>query len=92
MYKAFALAGYSKQEVDKRFGGMIRAFSYGAPPHGGIAPGLDRLLFLLLDLPSIRDIYAFPKDSKAKDLMMNAPSPVTPQQLKDLHITLDLDT
>lgn len=91
MYKAFALAGYSKQEVDKRFGGMIRAFSYGAPPHGGIAPGLDRLLFLLLDLPSIRDIYAFPKDSKAKDLMMNAPSAVTPQQLKDLHITLDLD-
>ena len=91
MYKAFGLAGYSKEDVDKKFGGMIRAFSYGAPPHGGIAPGLDRLLFLLLDLPSIRDIYAFPKDSKAKDLMMNAPSVVTTEQLKDLHITLDLD-
>lgn len=91
MYKAFAIAGYSRAQVDKKFGGMIRAFSYGAPPHGGIAPGVDRLLFLLLNLPSIRDIYAFPKDSKAKDLMMNAPSPVTPQQLRDLHITVDLD-
>ena len=91
MYKAFAIAGYSKKEVDNKFGGMIKAFEYGAPPHGGLAPGLDRLLFLLLDLPSIRDIYAFPKDSKARDLLMNAPSKVSNQQLKELKLKIELD-
>ncbi len=84
MYKAFAIAGYSKAEVDKKFGAMIRAFEYGAPPHGGIAPGLDRLLMILLDLDSIRDIYAFPKDGQARDVMMDSPSEVNEKQLKEL--------
>lgn len=86
MYQAFGIAGYSKKEVDDKFGGMIRAFQYGAPPHGGFAPGLDRLFYLLMDLPSIRDIHAFPKDSQARDLMMGSPSTISTQQLKELHI------
>jgi len=89
MYKAFGLAGYSKEEVDARFGGMIRAFEYGAPPHGGFAPGIDRLLFVLRDETNIREIYAFPKDSKGRDLMMGAPSPVKEDQLADLHIEVE---
>ena len=91
MYKAFALAGYTKEEVDAKFGAMIRAFAYGAPPHGGFAPGIDRLFFLLMDLPNVRDVQAFPKDAKARDLMMGSPSPVSEKQLKELHISLDLD-
>ena len=86
MYKAFAVAGYNKEQVDKKFGGMIRAFEYGAPPHAGIAPGLDRLMMVLFDLDSIRDIYAFPKDGAARDVMMDSPSEVDEKQLKDLHI------
>jgi aspartyl-tRNA synthetase len=88
MYKAFEIAGYSKEQVDSKFGGMIRAFEYGAPPHGGCAPGLDRLMMVLWECESIRDIYAFPKNGKAQDVMMNAPSVVDPKQLKDLHIKL----
>jgi len=88
MYKAFALAGYTKKEVDKKFGHMIRAFAYGAPPHGGFAPGLDRLLMILLDCESIRDIYAFPKDGSARDVMMDSPSEVSEKQLKDLGIKI----
>lgn len=84
MYKAFAIAGYTKEEVDKKFGHMIRAFEYGAPPHGGFAPGLDRLMMVLFDLDSIRDIYAFPKDGQARDVMLDSPSEVSDQQLKDL--------
>lgn len=90
MYRAFAIAGYSKEEVDKKFGGMINAFQYGAPPHGGFAPGIDRLLMVLWEEPNIREIYAFPKSGKAQDLMMNTPSQVSVEQLKDLHIKLDL--
>lgn len=90
MYKAFALAGYTKTEVDKKFGALIHAFAFGAPPHGGSAPGIDRLLMVLWDLPSIRDIYAFPKNGRAQDVLMNAPSAVSPGQLKDLHIRLDV--
>lgn len=86
MYKAFEIAGYSKEEVDQKFGAMIRAFEYGAPPHGGCAPGIDRLMMVLWEFPSIRDIYAFPKNGKAQDAMMNAPSPVMDKQLKELHI------
>ncbi|NIA18399.1 MAG: aspartate--tRNA ligase [Actinobacteria bacterium] len=86
MYKAFEIAGYSKEEVDKKFSAMIRAFEYGAPPHGGIAPGLDRLLMILLGLDSIRDIYAFPKDGQARDVMMDSPNEVSEQQLKDLRL------
>jgi len=88
MYKAFALAGYTKKEVDKKFGHMIRAFAYGAPPHGGFAPGLDRLLMILLDCESIRDIYAFPKDGNARDVMMDSPSEVSEKQLKELGIKI----
>jgi aspartyl-tRNA synthetase len=89
MYKAFEIAGYKKEEVDAKFGAMIRAFEYGAPPHGGIAPGLDRLLMILFDCDSIRDIYAFPKDGQARDAMMDSPAEVTPKQLKELHLKID---
>ncbi len=88
MYKAFTIAGYSKKEVDKKFGHMIRAFQYGTPPHGGFAPGLDRILMILWDLPSIRDNYAFPKDGQARDVMMNTPSEINEKQLKDLGLKI----
>ncbi len=86
MYKAFEIAGYTKDDVDKKFGGMIKAFQYGAPPHGGCAPGIDRLMMMLWEFPSIRDIYAFPKNGKAQDIMMGAPSMVMDKQLKELGI------
>ncbi len=88
MYKAFAIAGYNKAEVNKRFGAMIRAFEYGAPPHGGNAPGIDRILMVLNDYDSIRDIYAFPKDGRGRDLMMDSPAPIDDAQLRDLGIKL----
>jgi len=89
MYKAFEIAGYTKKQVDDKFGHMIDAFQYGAPPHAGFAPGLDRLLMVLWECPSIRDIYAFPKNGRAEDVMMSAPSEVDEKQLKDLQIKLD---
>jgi aspartyl-tRNA synthetase len=82
MYKAFEIAGYSKDEVKKRFGAMIKAFEYGAPPHGGNAPGLDRILMVLNDWDSIRDIYAFPKDGAGRDVMTDSPAEVDEWQLK----------
>lgn len=88
MYKAFAIAGYAKDEVDQKFGGMIRAFRYGAPPHGGIAPGIDRMVMLLSGAPNIREVIAFPMNQQAQDLMMGAPSPVTAKQLRELHIQI----
>ncbi len=88
MYQAFAIAGYRKEEVDHKFGAMINAFSYGAPPHGGNAPGIDRILMVLNDWNSIRDIYAFPKDGQGRDLMTNSPSEVSQSQLDDLNISL----
>ncbi|HBI97069.1 MAG: Aspartate-tRNA ligase [Candidatus Falkowbacteria bacterium GW2011_GWC2_38_22] len=88
MYKAFAIAGYGKEEVEKRFGAMLRAFEFGAPPHGGNAPGIDRILMVLQNLDSIRDIYAFPKDGKGKDLMMDSPSEVEEKQLRDVHVKI----
>ncbi|MFH0819610.1 MAG: aspartate--tRNA ligase [bacterium] len=91
MYKAFEIAGYTKEEVDKKFGHMINAFSYGAPPHGGLAPGIDRLMMILWDCESIRDIYAFPKDGQARDVMLNVPAEVDPKQLKELRIKIDLE-
>lgn len=91
MYQAFKIAGYSRLEVDKKFGAMIRAFEFGAPPHGGNAPGLDRILMVLRDLDSIRDIYAFPKDGKGKDLMTNSPSEVEEKQLRELYIKVKKD-
>ncbi len=86
MYKAFELAGYTKEEVDSKFAGLINAFKYGAPPHGGIAPGVDRMIMLLADEPNIREVIAFPMNQKAQDLMMKAPCPVTERQLKELHL------
>lgn len=86
MYKAFEIAGYTKKEVDQRFGALIEAFQYGTPPHGGNAPGIDRILMVLHDLDSIREIYAFPKDGQGRDLMMDSPATTTEKQLKDLHI------
>lgn len=88
MYEAFRIAGYDRSEVDRRFGAMINAFCYGAPPHGGNAPGLDRLLMVLNDWDSIRDIYAFPKDGQGRDLMSDSPGEVYPQQLDELSIAI----
>jgi len=90
MYKAFLIAGYSAEEVESRFGGMLKAFRYGAPPHGGSAPGIDRIVMLLADTPNIREIVAFPMNQQAEDLLMQAPAPVPPERLKELHIRLDL--
>ena len=89
MYKAFEIAGYDHSVVDNKFGGMISAFKFGAPPHAGCAPGIDRTVMLLLDEPIIRDVILFPLNGKAQDLMMQAPNTVTEQQLKDLHIKID---
>jgi aspartyl-tRNA synthetase len=88
MYKAFEIAGYSQAEVDTNFSGMIEAFKLGAPPHGGSAPGIDRIVMLLADEPNIREVIAFPLNQRAQDLMMGAPSPVGPRQLRDVHIRL----
>lgn len=88
MYKAFAIAGYSEEEVDKRFGGMIRAFKFGAPPHGGIAPGIDRMVMLLAETNNIREIIAFPLNQQAEDLLTNAPNYVEDKALKELNVML----
>jgi aspartyl-tRNA synthetase len=90
MEKAFAIAGYSKEELEKRFGGMLRALQYGAPPHGGIAPGIDRMVMLLCGEDNLRQVVMFPMNQQAEDLLMGAPSEVTPKQLKELHIKLDV--
>jgi aspartyl-tRNA synthetase len=86
MYKAFEIAGYDPQTVDAKFGGMVNAFKLGAPPHGGIAPGIDRMVMLLAGKSNIREVIAFPMNQKAQDLMMNAPSEVSERQLRELHI------
>ncbi len=88
MYKAFEIAGYSQADVDRDFAGMINAFKFGAPPHGGSAPGVDRIVMLLADEPNIREVVLFPMNQKAEDLMMNAPSEVSPKQLRELGIKL----
>ncbi|MET7795842.1 aspartate--tRNA ligase [Streptomyces decoyicus] len=88
MYKAFAIAGYDKDTVEAEFGGMLRAFKFGAPPHGGIAPGVDRIVMLLADEPNIRETIAFPLNGNAQDLLMGAPSEVDEARLKELHLSL----
>ena len=88
MYKLFSIAGYDKKQVDKKFSGMINALSYGAPPHGGIAPGIDRMVMLLADEKNIREVTMFPMNQNAQDLMMNAPSEVSDTQLKELNLNL----
>jgi len=88
MYKLFEIAGYSKSDVDKKFSGMINALSYGAPPHGGLAPGIDRIVMLLANEKNIREVTMFPMNQNAQDLMMNAPSNVEDEQLKELNISV----
>ncbi|MFI1157116.1 aspartate--tRNA ligase [Streptomyces sioyaensis] len=88
MYKAFSIAGYDKETVEAEFGGMLRAFKFGAPPHGGIAPGVDRIVMLLADEPNIRETIAFPLNGNAQDLLMGAPSEVEEARLKELHLSI----
>jgi aspartyl-tRNA synthetase len=88
MYKAFEIAGYSREDVDTNFSGMINAFKFGAPPHGGSAPGIDRIVMLLAGEPNIREVVLFPMNQRAEDLMMGAPSSVSPKQLRELNIRL----
>jgi aspartyl-tRNA synthetase len=90
MYKLFSIAGYDKSEVDEKFSGMINALSYGAPPHGGIAPGIDRIVMLLANEKNIREVTMFPMNQNAQDLMMKAPSEVSEDQLKELNLNLKI--
>ena len=90
MYKAFSIAGYAREEVEAKFGGLLTALKFGAPPHGGSAPGLDRIVMLLADEPNLREVVAFPVNQRAEDLMMQAPAEVPPERLKELSIKLDL--
>jgi aspartyl-tRNA synthetase len=88
MLRAFEIAGYSRESVEREFGGMLNAFRYGAPPHGGLAPGIDRIVMLLAGQQNIREVIAFPLNQQGEDLLMNAPSEVAERQLKELHIRL----
>ena len=88
MYKLFSIAGYKKEEVNEKFSGMINALSYGAPPHGGIAPGIDRIIMLLANEKNIREVTMFPMNQNAQDLMMNAPSEIDIDQLKELNLSI----
>jgi aspartyl-tRNA synthetase len=90
MIRAFEIAGYQAEEVEARFGGMLNAFRYGAPPHGGSAPGIDRIVMLLADEPNIREVILFPLNQQGEDLMMGAPAEVPPARLKELHLRIDL--
>ena len=90
MKKAFAIAGYPEDVLEEKFGGMLRALSLGAPPHGGIAPGIDRIVMLLCGEENLREVVLFPMNQRAEDLLMGAPSEVTPKQLRELHIRLAL--
>ena len=88
MYKLFEIAGYSKNDVNNKFSGMINALSYGAPPHGGIAPGIDRIVMLIAGEKNIREVTLFPMNQNAQDLMMNAPSEISQEQLKELNLSI----
>ena len=90
MKKAFKIAGYEEKDIENKFTALYNAFAFGAPPHAGIAPGVDRMLMLLLGAESIREVIAFPMNSKAQDLLMKAPGKVTEDQLKDVHLKLDV--
>ncbi len=89
MYKLFSIAGYDKTHVQEKFSGMINALSYGAPPHGGIAPGIDRIIMLLAGEKNIREVTLFPMNQNAEDLMMRAPSEIEEKQLKELNLKID---
>jgi len=86
MFKAFEIAGYQKEDVIEKFGGMVNAFSYGVPPHGGIAPGIDRIVMLLAGVKNIREIILFPMNQQAQDLMMNAPADIPDDALDELSL------
>ena len=90
MIKAFGIAGLSKEVVEERFGGLYRAFQYGAPPHGGMAAGIDRIVMLLCGAKNLREVTMFPMNQQASDLLMSAPGEVDNAQLRDLHIRLNL--
>jgi aspartyl-tRNA synthetase len=90
MYKAFAIAGYTAADVENKFGGMLNAFKFGAPPHGGSAPGIDRIVMLIAEEKNIREVIAFPLNQRAEDRLMQAPSEVPPARLKELSIRPDL--
>jgi len=90
MKKAFEIAGHGEEVFIEKFGGMYRAFQYGAPPHGGIAPGVDRIVMLLAGEENLREVTLFPMNQRAEDLLMGAPSEATPKQLRELHIRLNL--
>ena len=89
MYKLFSIVGYSKDQVDVKFSGMINALKYGAPPHGGIAPGIDRMIMLLANEKNIREVTMFPMNQNAQDLLMGAPSEISNEQLKELSININ---
>jgi aspartyl-tRNA synthetase len=90
MIKAFEIAGYGADVVEEKFGGLLNAFRFGAPPHGGSAPGIDRIVMMLADEPNIREVIAFPMNQQAQDLLMGAPAEVEPERLKELHLSLNL--
>ena len=89
MIEAFKKVGYEEEYIEKKFGALFNAFHYGAPPHAGIAPGVDRMIMILTEAENIREVIAFPLNSKAEDLMMGAPGEVTREQLRDVHIKID---
>ena len=91
MERAFEIVGYGKEVIEKKFSALYNAFKFGAPPHAGIAPGVDRIVMLLAEEPNIREIITFPMDRNARDILMGAPSEVTERQLKDVHIKLDVE-
>ena len=90
MYRAFEIAGYGPEVVDEKFGGMIKAMKFGAPPHGGTAPGVDRMVMLLADEPNIREVILFPMNQRAEDMMMGAPGYADPKHLEELCIKVEL--
>jgi aspartyl-tRNA synthetase len=89
MVKAFEIAGYGKETVLERFGGMYRAFQYGAPPHGGMAAGVDRIVMLICGAQTVRDVALFPMNQRAEDILMGAPAEASPRQLRELHIRVN---